>query len=252
MGTNTSIEKIKNKLVFTPEAAPEELLAVQQKTASLFDRDRYFSDVMNSGGQGPELSIIPAGLFEMGSTSDEHGHQHQESPQHYVAINQSFAIGRYVITAEEFDCFREATQWHLRPELLWSKGKKPVINIRIDDTELYLKWLSEETGETYRLPTEAEWEYATRAGTTTPFHFGDNVSCKEIHFDSLAPYNPDKTSKKWWFFPRCLPMPVSIEVGSKPPNLWGLYEVHGNVWEFTDSPWTASHIDANRDGSVNQ
>lgn len=251
-----------NQLPFTPDIGPEQLQASQRKTASQFDKNRYFSDSMKSGGQGPELAVIPAGLFEMGSTPDEHGHHKQESPQHYVSINQVFAIGRHTITATEYDRFREATHWQLRPELIWSTGNKPVMNVRIDDAKLYLKWLSHETGQIYRLPTEAEWEYATRAGTATPFHFGGNVSCKEIHFDSLAPYLPEtpevnnKNSnwKKWLKLPqlpKCLPMPVSIEVGSKPANLWGLYEVHGNVWEFTESPWTTSHINANRDGSAN-
>ncbi len=250
-----------NQLPFTPDVEPEQLQASQKKTASQFDKDCYFSDSMKSGGQGPELAVIPAGLFAMGSTPDEHGHQKHESPQHYVSINQVFAIGRHTVTATEYDRFREATHWRLRPELLWSTGNKPVMNIRIDDARLYLQWLSEETEQLYRLPTEAEWEYATRAGTATPFHFGDNVSCKEVHFDALSPYLPkthetDHKNSDWkkWFklprLPKCLPIPVSIEVGSKPANLWGLYEVHGNVWEFTDSPWTASHINANRDGSA--
>ena len=253
-----------NQLPFTPDIEPEQLQASQQKIASQFNKDRYFSDPMQSGGQGPELAVIPPGLFEMGSTPSEYGHHRQESPQHYVSIHQAFAIGRHAVTAAEYNRFREATHWQLRPELIWSTGNKPVINIRIGDTKLYLEWLSKETGEIYRLPTEAEWEYATRAGTATPFHFGSNVSCKEIHFDSLTPYLPetpdtnDKSSEwKKWFklpqlpqLPRCLPMPVSIEVGTKPANLWGLHEVHGNVWEFTESPWTPSHINANRDGSA--
>lgn len=250
MGIESQILAGDNHLNYLPESNDGQLLALQQETAEKFGLETYFSDPLNCGGNGPELAIIPPGVFEMGSTPNEHGHHSQESPQHYVSIGQPYAIGRYAITAMEFERFRNETQWHLRPELLWAEGKRPVMNIRISDAKLYLDWLNQETGETYRLPTEAEWEYAARAGSITPFHFGDNVSCKEIHFDPLSPYKEEK--RKNWFMPRCFPMPVSVDVGSKPSNLWGLHEVHGNVWEFTDSPWTPSHVNANRDGSASK
>ena len=250
--TNHSVTNkamIKNSQIpFVPNSHPDDLLSAQQATADQFNKSIYFSDTLKSGGLAPEVTIIPAGLFEMGSAPNEHGHHHHEAPQHYVSIRQPFAIGRYTVTADQFEAFKNATQWHLNPGLLWAKGKKPVMNIRISDAQLFTEWLSEETGETYRLPTEAEWEYATRAGSTTPFHFGGDASCQEIHCDPLSPYQP--SAKKKWFMPRCFPMPVSIEVGSKPANLWGLHEVHGNVWEYTQSPWTPSHINANRDGSA--
>ncbi len=232
---------------YMPQRETQLIISAQQEAADQLGKHIYFSDSLNSGGRGPELAIIPAGHFEMGAAPREHGRQPEETPQHYVNISQPFAIGRYTVTADEFERFRAATHWHLRPELIWSKGKKPVINIRVSDAKLYLDWLSDETGKTYRLPTEAEWEYAARAGSTTPFCFGEDVSCREVHFDSLSPYRD--INKKKWFLPRCLPMPTSIEVGSKPANLWGLHEVHGNIWEFTDSPWTNSHINANRDGT---
>jgi formylglycine-generating enzyme required for sulfatase activity len=244
-----SNEQNQENTPFIPELGEAERRALQQKTAARYGLDNYFSDDMKDGGQGPALAVIPAGIFEMGSTPREFGHRSEEAPQHYVSIQHPYALGRYAVTAEEFERFREATQWHLRPELLWVKDQKPVMNIRIADARLFLKWLTEQTGHRYRLPTEAEWEYAARAGTTTPFHFGETVSCKEIHFDSTAPYNEAKENKKW-FMPRCMPMPTSIDVGSKPANIWGLHEVHGNVWEFTDSPWTPSHVNANRDGSA--
>ncbi len=233
---------------FIPGRENQLLLEAQQETAEQFSTPVYFSDTLSCGGHGPELAVIPAGHFEMGAAPDEHDHRKEETPQHYVRIGHPFAIGRYSVTAEEFERFRQATKWHLRPELIWAQGKKPVINIRISDAQLYLQWLSDESGETYRLPTEAEWEYAARAGTTTPFCFGNDVSCKEVHFDAFSPYR--ETHRKKWYLPRCLPTPASIAVGSKPANHWGLHEVHGNVWEFTASPWTHSHLNANRDGSA--
>lgn len=237
--------------IYTPDESQEQLIQHQLHTAKAYKLEHFFSDALKGGGKGPELAIIPAGSFEMGSAASEYGHEATESPAHYVTIKKPFALGRCVVTAEEFDQFREATNWFLRPELLWNKGKKPVTNIRQVDAKLYLQWLSEETGHQYRLPTEAEWEYAARAGTTTAFHFGDTVSCKEVHFDAVQPYDEPK-QKRRWFMPRCLPLPVSIEVASKPANDWGLFEVHGNVWEYTCSPWTNSHINANRDGTPSQ
>ena len=233
---------------FVPELKTSEVARLQQEAADALGLPVYFSDALNSGGYGPELAVIPAGQYEMGSNDNEFGHAREEYPQHYTHIKTPFAIGRYTITADDFERFRQETEWFLRPDLIWASGKEPVINIRMADAMLYLKWLSEQTGETYRLPTESEWEYAARAGTTTAFHFGDEVTCKDVHFHSLFPYNEAKQNKRW-FLPRCSPMKQALEVGSKPPNAWGLYEVHGNVWEFTSTPWRDSHLGSNRDGS---
>ena len=233
---------------YLPELSTKEIISLQKKTSDELNLPRYFSDKMKIGGTAPELAIIPAGMFEMGSNSDEFGHYREEYPQHYMQIHKPFAIGRYTVTAYDFDKFRKDTEWHLRPELLWAKKNEPVMNIRLSDMKLYTEWLSQQTGETYRLPTESEWEYAERAGTKTAFHFGETASCKEIHFDSTAPYEEAK-QKKRWFLPRCFPMPKAIPVGSKPANSWGLHEVHGNVWEYTTTRWANSHLNANRDGS---
>lgn len=234
--------------LFLPELKTEEVLLLQKNAAAQYNVASYFKDAMQRGGSAPEMSVIPEGQFEMGSTQKEFGHRQEESPQSYITVRKAFAIGRYPITADEFEQFRHDTEWSLRPELLWSKGKHPVINIRAKDAKLYARWLSDQTGEVYRLPSEVEWEYATRAGTSTPFHFGESVSCKEINFDSSFPYNEAKEKRKW-YLPRCMPSIASSEVGQKPANIWGLHDVHGNVWEFTDSNWTASHVGIHRDGS---
>ncbi len=245
---NNSKKSILQASAFVPELKQDEVVHLQQQLADTISLPVFFSDPLSVGGYGPELAIIPAGQYEMGSTDMEFGHAREEYPQHYTHIQKPFAIGRYTVTAEDFDKFRKDTEWYLRPELIWASGKEPVINIRMADAMLYLDWLSEQTGEVYRLPTESEWEYAARAGTTTAFHFGDEVTCKEVHFHALFPYNEAKQNKRW-FLPRCSPMQQALEVGSKPPNAWGLYEVHGNVWEFTSTPWRDSHLGSNRDGS---
>lgn len=233
---------------FLPDYSREGISTLQHETATKLELSMHFSDDLMIGGNGPELAVIPAGQYEMGSAYDEFGHVKEEYPQHYSNIVKPYAIGRFTVTADDFEKFRADTEWFVRPELLWSSGKEPVMNIRVSDCNLYLDWLCKQTRQHYRLPTEAEWEYATRAGTSTAFHFGDDITCKEVHFNALFPYNEAK-EKKRWYMPRCMPMPKAIEVGSKPANAWGLHEVHGNVWEFTDTPWQDSHINANRDGS---
>lgn len=233
---------------FLPDLNNTAIIELQKKLAQDLNLPAYFSDTLKDGSKGPELAIIPAGQYEMGSTDEEFGHIKEEYPKHYSHITKPFAIGRFTITAEDFEKFRNDTEWHLRPELLWSHGKEPVMNIRYHDALLYMDWLSKQTGERYRLPTESEWEYAARAGTTTAFHFGDDVTCKEVHFNALFPYNEAK-EKKRWYLPRCAPMSKALEVGCKPPNNWGLHEVHGNVWEMTSTPWQDTHLNAHRDGS---
>jgi len=230
------------------ELSTKEIINLQTEISQTLGLSKYFSDPMKRGGTAPEVAVIPTGLFEMGSNKDEFGHYTEEYPQHYIQMRKPFAIGRYTITANDFNKFQKDTEWYQRPELLWAKEKEPVMNIRLADMKLYLQWLSDQTGETYRLPSEVEWEYAARAGTNTAFHFGETVTCKEVHFDSTAPYEEARQKKKW-FLPRCFPMPKAIPVGSKPANSWGLHEVHGNIWEYTSSRWKNSHLHANRDGT---
>lgn len=223
------------------------LLELQSATASSFGVGVFFLDDTDFLSSAPSMAVVPAGVFEMGAPKDEFGAQPEEFPQHYVFIEKPFAIGRYAITAEEFDVFRLDTGWHLRSDLIWSTGTFPVVNISIDDARDYAAWLSERTGEIYRLPTEAEWEYAARAGSRLAFAQGETVSCRDVHFNSAYPYEEARQNRKWWI-PRCMPISKPVMVGSLPQNTWGLYEVHGNVWEFTSSPWTRSHINHRRDG----
>ncbi len=233
---------------FLPDLASAEIKQLQKNTANELNLPVFFADTLKNGSKAPEFAIIPAGKYEMGSHQDEFGHNEKEYPQHYTEIHKPYAMGRFTITADDFKLFQKDTEWYVRPELIHSTGKEPIINIRAHDANLYLSWLSKQTDERYRLPTESEWEFAARAGTTSAFHYGDEVTCKEVHFHSFFPYNEAK-QKKRWYLPRCIPPSKALEVGSKIPNDWGLYDVHGNVWEFTDSPWQETHLNSNRDGS---
>jgi formylglycine-generating enzyme required for sulfatase activity len=247
--TRPAVDPCQPDLELVAEHPVAERIELQREAASAAGLPVVFQDDLADGTSGPDMVVVPAGMFAMGSLRTEFGHAAEEGPQCYVCLRQAFAIGRYTVTAQEFERFRRDTGWVLRRDLIWARGLHPVINIRHADAQAYARWLSEQTGHAYRLPSEAEWEYAARAGTSGPFCFGDSVSCREVHFNAAFPY--EEARRRWrWTWPRCLPMAGTLPVGSLPPSPWGLHEVHGNVWELTASPWTASHLNTDRDGHV--
>ena len=219
------------------------LRVLQQKAAAETGVSVYFSDTLLADGSiGPEMAVIPPGWFEIGSPESENGRLPEESPSKLVEVSRAYAIGRFTITAEQWEVFAWATGFRPGRELIWPKGREPIVNVRTPDILKYIAWLSRSTGFHYRLPTEAEWEYAARAGTRGAFHFGDDVSCKDVLYRSIFPMPDQKTGRSWRLFPRCSPMNWAMEVGTKPPNLWGLHDVHGNVWEVTSTPWKPDHV----------
>ncbi|MEJ2309566.1 MAG: formylglycine-generating enzyme family protein [Gammaproteobacteria bacterium] len=218
----------------------DKLLKMQWCTADSLGRQVHFHDRLRHGEPGPELFLIPAGRIEIGSGKREFGHRRCEEPRQLALVDRPFALGRFTVTADDWAQFQRATGWRFRSDLLTATGRHPVMNIRHAEAEAYCRWLSEETGACYRLPTEEEWEYACRAGSTTPFHFGESVTCREVHFNATLPYEEQKRKKRF-FLPRCVPMARSLPVGSKASNIWGLHEMHGNVWEMTSTLWKPSH-----------
>ena len=156
----------------------------------------------------PKMVVIPAGTFIMGSPSDEEGHQETEEPEHRVWFNEPFALGVYPVTFNEFDYFCIETGRRKPRDEGWGRGRRPVINVSFCDAEAYIAWLSEVTEKAYRLPSEAEWEYACRAGTTTPFSSGSSVSKNQARFGLES----EGTSR----------------VGSYQSNSFGLFDMHGN------------------------
>lgn len=213
---------------------PAQLTALQANTATAFGCGIAFRDTLADGTSGPELCLIPAGGFTMGADEADRGFG--DLPPHPVRIDAPFALGRHCVTAEEFEVFaREAGL--LWPEhLVRAEGRCPVINIDRGDAQAYLAWLSDKSGRRYRLPTEAEWEYAARAGSATRYFFGDTLGCVEANTGSFQ--LAGRNNMGWRrFLPFCAPMQQAVVVGLYPPNLWGLHDMHGNVWEFTADPW---------------
>jgi formylglycine-generating enzyme len=174
-----------------------------------------------------EWANIPAGTFIMGSPETEPFRKADEI-MHQVTLS-AFKMSRYEITFEQYDLFCEATLREKPKDEGWGRGKQPVINVSWDDATAFAEWMG------CRLPTEAEWEYACRAGTTTPFNTGENLTTTQANYNGNFPYND---SPKGEFRARTVP------VGSFAPNAWGLYDMHGNIWEwctdrYGDYPETA-------------
>jgi formylglycine-generating enzyme required for sulfatase activity len=188
---------------------------------------------MMSSAIVPEMVEIPAGSFRMGDLSG-HGLS-DERPVHKVRFARPFALGVYAVTFEEYDCFARTTGHDLPSDQCWGRGTRPVINVSWEDAVAYCQWLSAQTGQIYRLPSEAEWEYACRAGTTTEYSWGDDIGCN--HTNCL-------NSGSQWSGKRTAP------VGSFEHNPWGLYDMHGNVWEWCEDCWNDSYRGAPSDGSA--
>jgi formylglycine-generating enzyme required for sulfatase activity len=175
------------------------------------------------------MVVLPAGTFTMGSPEDEPGRNIDEGPQHKLALDE-FAIGRHEVTFAEYDAFCEATGREKPDDQGWGRGRRPVINVSWEDARAYAQWLSEESGANYRLPTEAEWEYAARAESDTAYAFGN----AEEKLDAYAWYFINSGGK-------------AHPVGGKKPNPWGLHDLHGNVWEWVND-WYADDYYQNSPG----
>jgi formylglycine-generating enzyme required for sulfatase activity len=182
----------------------------------------------------PLMVVIPSGKFMMGTREG----LESQRPQHEVTISKPFAVGKYEVTFAEWDaCVTEGgcpeTEGLFGHDMGWGRGARPIINLSLDDAQQYVAWLSEHTGKSYRLLTEAEWEYAARGGTTTLFSWGDN----EDAVDEYAWYAPNSHSK-------------THPVGEKKPNPFGLHDMHGNVWEWVEDCAHRNYIGAPQDGSA--
>ncbi|MDS4040247.1 MAG: SUMF1/EgtB/PvdO family nonheme iron enzyme [Candidatus Competibacter sp.] len=200
-----------------------------------------FQERLRDGGMGPEMVVIPAGEFLMGSPADESERQANEGPSHLVAFAQPFAMGRYAVTFEEYDRFCEATGRKKPDDSGWGRGRRPVINVMWEDAVAYCVWLSSETGASYRLPSEAEWEYAARAGTRTAFWWGDEIDPTQANYNGNYTYR-NGTQGEY--------RKKTVPVDDFQPNPFGLYQVHGNVWEWVQNSWHDDYQGAPVGGSA--
>ena len=203
----------------------------------------------------PEMVVVPSGSFQMGSPPSEEGRVDNEGPGHRVTIGYRFAVGKYEVTLREFARFVEATgrsmgnacrtyvgrKWERRSGRHWrhpgfgQTDAHPVVCVDWEDARAYVRWLSRKTGHRYRLLSEAEWEYAARAGTTTRYSWGDGIGRNRANCGGCG---------SRWDGRQTAP------VGSFAANGFGLYDVHGNVWEWVADCWNNSYRGAPSDGSA--
>jgi len=176
----------------------------------------------------PEMVPLPGGTFRMG------GQMLEEQPEHTVSI-RPFAIGKFEVTFEEYDAFAGATGRKLPDDGGYGRGKRPVIRVTWNDGVAYAQWLSRETGKHYRLPTEAEWEYAARAGSNTPYWWGTKARGSNRA-------NCDGCGSEW--------AKQTTPVDSFGANPYGLHDTAGNVMEWVQDCWHDNYENAPADGSV--
>lgn len=183
----------------------------------------------------PEMVVLPAGEFMMGSAADEKDRYDNEGPQHRVTIAKPFAVSKFEVTFEQWDACTAFGPCVHPPDSKMGRGTQPVINVTWDQAQQYVAWLSKMTGRSYRLLSEAEWEYAARAGTTTVFSWGDELGENNANCSGCG---------SEWDSRRTAP------VGSFAPNKFGLYDMQGNVWEWVEDCLQPSYEGAPKDGSV--
>ncbi len=204
---------------------------------SIIDRSnasaRYYEEDLGNGVI-LEMVEIPGGTFMMGSPESEEGSDDSERPQHQVTI-PSFFIGKYQLTQAQYQAIIGSNPSEFKGD------KRPVENVSWNEAVKFCERLSEKTGKTYRLPSEAEWEYACRAGTTTPFYFGESITPDLVNYDGNHPYSSA---------PKGEYREQTTDVGSFPPNAFGLYDMHGNVWEWCLDNWVDNYNNAPTDGSA--
>ncbi len=191
-----------------------------------------FRDGLKSGGEGPEMVPLPGGRFEMGGAPTTLNPD--ERPRHLVTV-APIAVSRHEVTFAEYDRFARATNRRLPDSGEVDRAEHPVVHVTWDDAHAYAQWLSRETGKRYRLPSEAEWEYAARAGTTTLYWWGNDVGKGNAHcFDCKSGLHPRQTAR----------------VGYFSPNPFGLYDTSGNVAEWVHDCYHPDYNGAPDNGSV--
>jgi formylglycine-generating enzyme required for sulfatase activity len=226
-----------------PDRPPPINLPVLNFTTLSPERERALQpkDSFKECSACPEMVAVPSGAFEMGSPDSQPLRVKDEGPQHVVTIKRPFAVGKFAITFDEWDaCAADGGCNGYHPgDQDWGRSRRPVIYVNWADAKAYVTWLSRKTGKVYRLLSEAEREYVTRAGTTTPFWFGASISLDQANFGGADAYSSSASG-----FPK-----QTVPVDRFPPNAWGLYQVHGNIREWTEDCYNVSYRDAPSDGA---
>lgn len=208
-----------------PSPGPSATLTPSEPSRAGAKAGEFIRDCQGCG----EMVVLPAGSFDMGSNTE------YENPVHRVTIAKPFAIGRHEVTFDEWDrCVEEKGCKYQADDRGWGRGNRPVINVSWLDAKEFVAWLSQKTGQTYRLPSEAEWEYAARAGANTPFWWGRDVGSRQANCRECNTGAGQQTQP----------------VGSYNPNPFGVYDTAGNAAEWVEDCWNDNFRGAPRDGSA--
>jgi formylglycine-generating enzyme required for sulfatase activity len=189
----------------------------------------------------PEMARLEPGAFRMGAPASEPARHISEGPVTPVTVSKPFAIATTEVTFAQWDaCIADGGCRYLPPDQGWGRADRPAVNVSFDDAKAYADWLSQKTSKTYRLPSEAEWEYAARAGSRGPFAIGASLAPTAANYNAHFAYGGKKGEYR----------KQTVPVASFAPNKFGLFDMHGNAWEWTADCWTENHEGAPQDGSA--
>jgi formylglycine-generating enzyme required for sulfatase activity len=242
-------------------------------TATINDLQRLAAGtVFRDCADCPEMVVIPPGRFAMGSPDSEAGRYADEGPVHWVAIPRVFGVGRYELTKAQFARFVQERGYSASDGChVWSgskfvqdaskdwrnpgfpqTGNDPVVCVNWNDAKAYAQWLTQKSGKRYRLPTEAEWEYAARAGRQESRPWGDNPNeaCRYANVADASTKTGVPGAEGWIIHDCSDGRAYTAPVGSYRPNAFGLYDMIGNAWEWTEDCWNDKYVGAPSDGSA--
>jgi formylglycine-generating enzyme required for sulfatase activity/tRNA A-37 threonylcarbamoyl transferase component Bud32 len=217
-----------------------EVVTTNEKGSIINKRNHAANYFVEDLGNGVKLEMveIPAGTFYMGSPENEAKRRDNESPQHQVTL-PSFFIGKYPLTQAQYQAIIGNNPAHFKG------NNRPVECVSWNNAVNFCRKLSQKTGKNYKLPSEAQWEYACRAGTTTPFYFGESITPDLVNYDGNYSYTAAQRGQY-----RKQYRGQTTDVGTFPPNAFGLYDMHGNVWEWCEDDGQENYINAPINGSA--
>jgi len=230
---NTTISPVGDRSASAPSPSAE--------SSSVLKKDKERSFVVNLGnGVRLEMVAIPGGTFWMGAPDSEGESGDSERPRHQVTV-APFWMSKFVVTQAQYKAVMGQNPSHVKGNIFSNVAKRSVETVSWYDALEFCQKLSTKAKREFRLPSEAEWEYACRAGTTTPFYFGETISTEQANYNGTSIYGSGKKREY---------RQKTTDVGSFPPNAFGLYDMHGNVWEWCLDHWHASYQGAPTDGSA--